>query len=195
MKKTNVPSGLRAPALMLAPGLYRLARDVANPKPDKRSAMWPTRPSWGAGTQFYVDERWLDRRQDTGEDVVRLRLRRVAYALKLTTEVIGPFKGGKLDGRHGYPEKDALLWDALAPNLVPEPRTLGSVLLAAHEEAGTYDEQDILAALVERGHVSLDTLGDALAYLRLLDAGNRTDSPEREALLARHGIIGTRGGE
>jgi hypothetical protein len=47
----------------LTPGLYTLSRDVANPSPDRRQKYdWRVRPTWTAGTEFYVEtERFAER--------------------------------------------------------------------------------------------------------------------------------------
>lgn len=176
---------------LLEPGTYRLSRGVKNPRPDRRSTRyWPCLPEWKAGERFLVEERWIDRGKD-GQDVIRLRVRRLNYqGQPVSSSVDGPYVGGRLHGQFGLHSdaRDAAIWKALAPALEREAWTIGAFLVEAESDPQTFDPSDVFAMLAEQGVLTKPILERALAKLRELDKDNKHDTPNRDALRERHGL-------
>lgn len=116
--------------LTIKPGIYRLARDVENPQPDRRRTRdWYASPTIPAGTRFRVDE----------SEYVQIS--------KLN------------DYSSNGPSLRSDLAQAMIPALVPEPTTLGGALflnnvIGAHVNSRPL--KAVLARLVESGKVTIE---------------------------------------
>lgn len=132
--------------LTIAHGVYRLARNVENPTPDRRKNEWRAAPTIKAGTVFHVvaaDKSFFG--ATAGQPWSRL------YVL------------GDYMSRY-VPLHDPL-GQALIPALVPEGESLGVLLYTSGEDGEGVNKiplRAILARLVERKIVTLDQVREII---------------------------------
>lgn len=143
-------------------GYYVVTRDVTNPRPDRRSQGFDSVPVWKKGTVVKLVY------PNGPESIVgEIRPSR-GYAARVL------FLIGKLSAADVRFHAQG---NELALSLEPAPPCLGHILRDAHGTA-----EQIIALLIERGNVSLESV---TAVIRVLQD---MDDHESEALDARHGL-------
>jgi hypothetical protein len=132
----------------LTAGIYRLTRDVVNPKPDRRQRYdWKAQPMWQAGALFYV-------RTETHEvfnDVT---------PLVVTTICTGPYDSDRT-------RLDDVRIAEIIPALEPVPVDSVAMLLHYNEHvevsaAGDGFLPEAMQLLVDSGKLTLDDVREAL---------------------------------
>lgn len=135
------------PSTIIPPGAYRLARDVKNPRPDRRKTRdWRASPTWKEGTEFVVREQ---RREHVGEDILAQlpedkRARIMATLLYTVIEATDQSHPSLHRIGPGADEQYA----ALAAALVPTEESLAQFMTRIDLDSG------FVQWLVERGAIS-----------------------------------------
>jgi len=129
------------PKMEIAAGAYRLACDVVNPKPDRRSRRWEASSVWRAGSLFVV-RAWTESIPD---EIERTFTR---------YEILHVGTSGRI-----YQHERAA-WNAIVPNLVAVPHTV--VTLYTKYDASHWHPHIVADVLVQMGRVSLDDIEAAL---------------------------------
>lgn len=115
-------------------GVYVLAREVANPKPDRRSTRdWTKAVKWPKGLIVHYDDNPYPAIRAAGE-----------YA-------------------NLSPHSDEEGWAALVPALEPAPRNFYTVMLGLDNSPRSYFARPILAELVRMGKITLEDIEAAQA--------------------------------
>lgn len=145
------------------PGVYRLTRDVTNPKPDRRATRdWRCPVVVEAGSRFLVEDYNIGHMADLGRDLYRTRV--------------------KMLGRYGDITNDSPLFAPLVEAFEREPETIGS--LFATWEGYTGVALAVLGALIDDGKLTIADVRGALDKVGELwnDEGATREHDERHGL-------------
>lgn len=137
MTDTNIP-----------PGAYRLDRDVANPRPDRRhSRDWRKMPVWDKGTRFVVKEQRRMGDRDLAEVTVGLDPNVAAELRARDRYTVVELAGDHNANLHRVGPGDEEQYAALAEALVPTTESLSQFMTRIDCESG------FVEWLVEKGAV------------------------------------------
>jgi hypothetical protein len=144
-----------------AAGVYRLARDVKNPKPDRRAKL-----QWNA------------------QEVIPKGLRLLSDGYGRLEKV----RGGTFEAVTNavYITDETGLYGLLVANMVPDEETVGKILTLARVDC--IDAAEVLAMLVEAGKLSVEDVKGAVEMVSIVQ-GPEGIAPDFKAFEKKHGLV------
>jgi hypothetical protein len=142
--------------MKIEPGIYKLTRNIPNPKPDRRSKEWSKQPELTPGT-FIV--------RSMGGDLSDLR----------TISKMGEKDWDKInEPSHRGSEYSDLrfeqMWDTLIANLEPAPERLTVYTFFRLHDINPYNGDDVLAELIRSQKITYNDIKAAYeAFLTRTD--------------------------
>jgi hypothetical protein len=128
----------------LKPGVYKLTKELDNPKPDRRSKEWLKQAKIPTG--IYIVRPWSRIAPDDSYEIVRMG--EPDY-----NHIRDP---GENRGKEWTDAREAALWDTVVAHLEPADMNAHRFLRLHHID--TYYCDDILEELVKAGKITLDDI-------------------------------------